>query len=230
MRNQLAGKSANVCLVRNSRGNLGTWSMSASAQIIVLSKGIINDDLSNVGEYIKDLPVAHDDCLENPIDYRFAVFKCYYFQPSYMGSKFAKEITDDYFRLKPLAIQQRKLYSDHGHESFFLDDNYGLGFPLCSLLSQVQVEIKDREHGINNILEPLMAIENKSCKTELTAPMPLFKQQGDCDSHRQLQVSKEILLGHLEYNINRIESKGFCVTVRYQGLTIYPFNEFGGRI
>ncbi|CAO2649614.1 Nn.00g069990.m01.CDS01 [Neocucurbitaria sp. VM-36] len=139
--------------------------------------------------------------LNTPLDYRFAFFKRHYFQVSYMGLGFVREIIDTHFRKTPFRIQHEELFSRRGHQDFFLTDKFGLGCPLGHLLSRVEVTISSLDHKIRDTLQPLMAIGNTDCEIELTSPKQLVIP-GDF-GREDIPVSPEVFLDRIALNSSK---------------------------
>ena len=134
-----------------------------------------------------------------PLDVRFSFLKRHYFQASYMGVDFVKELINTHFRTTPFKIRAEELFARRGHQEFFLVDRFGLGCPLGQLLWRVEVLITSLSSSVTNTLQPLMAIGNTDCVIELTAPDALRT----CSGHGQEEPWDQVCAPSLYYVLHR---------------------------
>jgi hypothetical protein len=179
-----------------------------------------DEDTLNVDER-KVLPEARST---TPLDKRFSFLKRHYFQASYMGTEFVKELINTYFRKAPFKVRAEELFARSGQQEFFLVDRFRLGYPLGHLLGHVEVLITSLQWRLTDMLQPLMAIRNTDCIIELTAPNALAMTTDAYEGKAAPATSQE-LLNALALNLRRMKFKGFCIIVKYQGTIIFKANE-----
>ncbi|KAJ4367134.1 hypothetical protein N0V83_007664 [Neocucurbitaria cava] len=149
-------------------------------------------------------------------------FRRHYFQVSFMGLGFVREIIDTYFRKEPFRILHHELFTGRGNQEFFLIDKFGLGCPVGQLLQRVEVTITSIDLTIWDQLQPLMAIGNTDCAIELTSPTQLVTH----DHYGQENpISAKEFLDKIALNVRRMTMKGYYITVRYEGEIIYTAND-----
>jgi hypothetical protein len=157
---------------------------------------------------------------EAALNLQFWFLRRHYFQASYMGVEFVKELINTHLRERPFKVRAKHLLDQ---QQFFLADTFGLGCPLGQLLEQVEVLITSLHHNMVDMLQPLMAIRNTDCMIELTAPSALVTSRsffGKC----VIATSQE-LLDAMSLNLRRMRLKGYCVVVSYQGKVNFAANE-----
>lgn len=181
------------------------------------------EENSHVGAWCsyKALPEARST---TPLDRRFSFLKRHYFQASYMGVEFVKELINTYFRKTPFKVRAEELFAGTGQQEFFLVDRFRLGCPLGDVLGHIEVLITSLQVRLTDMLQPLMAIRNTDCIVALTAPNALAMTTNTYGRETTPATSQE-LLDALALNLRRMKYKGFCIIVKYQGSTIFKVNE-----
>jgi hypothetical protein len=158
------------------------------------------------------------------LDRRFSFLKRHYFQASYMGVEFVKELINTYFRKIPFKVRAEDLFARNGQQEFFLLDKFRLGCLLGDLLGHVEVLITSLQSRLADMLQPLMAIRNTDCIVELTAPNVLTTMTYTYGREATPATSQE-LLDALALSLRRMKYKGFYIIMKYQGTIILEANK-----